>query len=362
MTSKALHSCFLCRRGKRRCDKNLPSCELCTRKGWKCSYPQRRGQRSASPPHSPDRAESANEANSIITRPASTKNGIISSHLVAAPSASSVTVNIAIGFLAPDLFREVSLEIPRPNLEIPEDVILSLGDRQELRETALQFFQITWMPIISRKSYFNAVLNPLSPLRRPTSLLALCIKLCCLEVRENGDEERTSLYRLTKKFYSEVESTEGLCIQVLQAGILIAIFEIGDAIYPGAYLTVGACARYGVALGLDKINRDRMGGDHNRAVSWMEIEEKRRAWWGVLILDRSVITLVMKNNFLLPHDNLVLVRADIFFIYRFLNLSNPSRFLATADPTFEDFLPVDDERFADAVRLPSTLPFLHKDM
>ncbi|KAF5013096.1 hypothetical protein F66182_15216, partial [Fusarium sp. NRRL 66182] len=123
------------------------------------------------------------------------------------------------------------------------------------------------------------------------------------------------------------------------AGILIAIFEIGDAIYPAAYLTVGACARYGVALGLDKINQDRMGGDHNRAVSWMEIEEKRRAWWGILILDRIS----------------VLIRADVFVMYRFLNLSNPSRILTTANPTFEDFLPVDDERFADA-RTPALSP------
>lgn len=51
----------------------------------------------------------------------------------------------------------------------------------------------------------------------------------------------------------------------------------------------------------------------------------------------------------------MLIRADVFVMYRFLNLSNPSRILTTANPTFEDFLPVDDERFADAVRLPYTV-------
>lgn len=313
MASKALHSCFLCRRGKRRCDKNLPSCQLCTRKGWKCTYPERRGQRSASPSHSLDRVESVNDPNPVVTRPPSTYNGIFAGHQAASPSTSSFAVNMAISFLAPDLFREVSLEIPRPNLDIPEHVAFNLGDRRRLRETALQFFNITWMPIISRKRYFNAVLNPLFPLRRPTSLLALCIKLCCLEVRDDGDEERTSLYRLTKKFYSEVESTELLCIQVLQAGILIAHFEIGDAIYPAAYLTVGACARYGVAMGLDKINQERMGGDHNRAVSWMEIEERRRAWWGVLILDRSVIPPCHSRIPIYFHiRSLMLVSIDLF--------------------------------------------------
>jgi hypothetical protein len=119
------------------------------------------------------------------------------------------------------------------------------------------------------------------------------MKLCCLEVLDDEGKERTSLYRLVNNFHSEVESTEGLCLQVLQAGILIAIFEIGDAIYPAAYLTVGACARYGVAMGLDKINQDRMGGDHDHAMSWIEIEERRRAWWGVLILDRSVTPVVV---------------------------------------------------------------------
>jgi hypothetical protein len=35
---------------------------------------------------------------------------------------------------------------------------------------------------------------------------------------------------------------------------------------------------------------------------------------------------------------------------RFLNFSNPSRSLATEDPAFEDFLPVDDNQFYDSVR------------
>lgn len=292
MTTKALHSCFLCRRGKCRCDKNLPSCQLCTRKGWKCTYPQRRGQRSASPPHNPsDRVESVNEPNSAIARSPLNNSGILSGRQATDPSTSSFAVNVAISFLAPDLSREVSLEIPRNTLDIPQDVTSNLGDRQRVQEAALEFFRITWMPIISRKRYFNTVLNPLSPLRRPTALLALCMKLCCLEPHHDDGDERISLYRLVKQFYSEVESTEGLCVQVLQAGILIAIFEIGDAIYPAAYLTVGSCSRYGVAMGLDKINQDRMGGEYNRAVSWIEIEERRRAWWGILILDRYVLAL-----------------------------------------------------------------------
>lgn len=287
MTSHALASCFFCRRSKRRCDKNLPACQLCIKKGLKCSYPRRRGQRAASPPSGVRGSESGDDSNSAHAEPVVAQSSNVS-QFQPVSSTSSFAVNAAISFLAPDLFREAGLEIPRLDLGIPDEVSLHLGDSQQVLETATKFFQMTWTPIVSRKRHLAAVLNPLSPSRRPTVLLHLCMKLCCLPV---DDENRTSLYRLIKRFYSEVESTGDLCVQVLQAAILIAVFEIGDAIYPAAYLTVGGCARYGIAMGLDKINKYRLGGKHTRAVSWMEIEEKRRVWWAVLTLDRSVLPI-----------------------------------------------------------------------
>ncbi|CEL03108.1 hypothetical protein ASPCAL04265 [Aspergillus calidoustus] len=330
MTTLATGSCFSCRRSKRRCDKRMPACQLCLRKGSKCAYPQRRGQRFASPIENTPGiewtigAESIPVPASIPLRPSSQSPLIPSSFARAT----------AIAFLAPSLFREASLDIPRLDLDIPPEIAAHLGDRQQMRETTAEFFQLTrsWMSIVSPRRHLAAVLNPLSATRRPSALLALCMKLCCLPVSRrddgdgdgDGDTERTSLYRLVKRFYAEVESTEGLCLQVLQAAVLIAVFEIGDAIYPAAYLTVGACARYGIAMGLDKVNKDRMGGGTRGtdAASWMDIEERRRVWWGVLILDR------------------------------FLNIADPTRSLATEDPAFEDFLPVDDEKFYDATAVP----------
>ncbi|GFP57810.1 hypothetical protein TASIC1_0009014700 [Trichoderma asperellum] len=50
-------------------------------------------------------------------------------------------------------------------------------------------------------------------------------------------------------------------------------------------------------------------------ISWPELEERRRAWWSLLVLDR------------------------------FLNLSDPSRHLVTPDPVIENWLPIDDAAF-----------------
>lgn len=286
MTSHALASCFFCRRSKRRCDKNLPTCQLCVKKGLKCSYPYRRG-RAASPPRGVHGSESGDDSNLAHPEPVIAQSNN-ASQFQPVSSTSSFAVNAAVSFIAPDLFREAGLEIPRLGLGIPDEVSLHLGDSQQVLETASKFFQMTWMPIVSRKRHLAAVLNPLAPSRRPTVLLNLCMKLCCLSVNDDEGRKRLSLYRSIKKFYYEVESTEDLCVQVLQAAIFIAVFEIGDAIYPAAYLTVGGCARYGVAMGLDKINKTRLGGEHNHTASWMEIEEKRRVWWAILNLDRSV--------------------------------------------------------------------------
>jgi len=280
-------SCFSCRRSKRRCDKSLPACQLCSRRGLECSYPQRRGQTAASPP---DNSPETRSITALAPTGSALDNGdteLQSGRTIHV--APSFAVTTAIRFIAPNLFRDASLEIPRLNLVIPDDVTFQLGDSQQVRDTTAKFFRLTrtWMPIVNRKRHVAAVLNTLTPCRRPTALLALCMKLCCLPVLDDDGAKRTSLYRLTKRFYSEVESTEDLSVQVLQAAICIAIFEIGDAIYPAAYLTVGVCARYAIAMGLDNVNKERMGGG-NRAASWMEIEEARRAWWGVLVLDRCV--------------------------------------------------------------------------
>ncbi|KAF5626830.1 Zn(II)2Cys6 transcription factor [Fusarium tjaetaba] len=266
------------------------SCFSC-RESIGCYYPQHRGQKNPSPI-----GEGPNLENAAAGRISETSQ----------PKKAQVLVNPeAIRFLAPDLFRDMNLQVPRVNWEIPAEIDTQLGGRQQMQETTKVFLQLTksWMPIVNGKRHLAAVLNPLVPLRRPTALLALCMKLCCLPV--DKVEEKRVLYELVKKLYAEVERQEDSCLQLMQSAVFIAVFEMGDAIFPAAYLTVGALARYGMATGMDKINQTALGKDCAATVgaSWADIEEMRRVWWGALILDR------------------------------------------TADPSFEDFLPVDDDFF-----------------
>jgi hypothetical protein len=70
----------------------------------------------------------------------------------------------------------------------------------------------------------------------------------------------------------------------LQAGILLSLYELGHAIYPGAYFSVGACMRYAHALGIHSGASSRA----RKPLTLRELEEESRAWWAVVILDRLV--------------------------------------------------------------------------
>ncbi|KAL2688924.1 hypothetical protein Neosp_002974 [[Neocosmospora] mangrovei] len=221
-------------------------------------------------------------------------------------------------FLAPDMFSELRLQIPSLEWDIPDDVAFHLGDRQQMQDITTAFLLLSrpWMPIVNGRRHLAAITNPLLvPMRRPRALLTLCMKLYPLPPDDKvSDEARHSLYLVIKKFYADVERVEDPCLEIMQAAVLIAVFEMGDAIYPAAYFTIGALARYGLALGLDKINQHTTGAGLGitAGASWIDIEEMRRVWWGALILDS----------------------------------------LSTTDPLYEDYLPVDDEKFRSATSTP----------
>ncbi|KAM0449469.1 hypothetical protein ACHAO4_007487 [Trichoderma viride] len=325
-------ACFPCRHSKRRCDKSLPACQLCVRKGVECSYPTRRAQKYVVLPQSSEtsRATAPTRDNSI-TSGISRSSESVSLEREASLEASDAATDIvqlfatatAIQFIAPRIFREAHLEIPRINIAIPKDVAAHVGDLGQIRDIYATFSSqaVIWTPVIFRKNFFNIALNPLSPRRTEGILMCLCMKLYCTSAPSYEDDGKRTLYRIVKEFYAEVEATGIMSVCILQSALLIAVYEIGNAIYPAAYMTVGSCARYGVALGLDKLMVS-LRGEGNLGKPWMEIEEMRRVWWGILILDR------------------------------FLNLGNPSRCLTTKDPAYDDYLPVDDRTFLDATAKP----------
>lgn len=131
----------------------------------------------------------------------------------------------------------------------------------------------------------------------------------------NKSDPKSPSYLAIKRTLAETEIAGIFSLQLLQATILIALYEVGHAIYPAAYTSVGTCAQYALAQGIDAYTSIDL---NSTALTLLDQEEKRRAWWAILILDR------------------------------FVNIGYPKRALTTHDPASDALLPIDDAMFDQA--------------
>jgi hypothetical protein len=142
----------------------------------------------------------------------------------------------------------------------------------------------TRIPIISAKR-FNERLPSLS-LTTPADFTTLCM---CMYLSQEPpalqtESMQSSLYVNIKSFVSLLEATSYESLEVVQCRLLLAVYEMGHNIYPAASISIGACARMARFIGLNKSSEQSL----ERESAKMYTEERRRVWWGVVNLDRSV--------------------------------------------------------------------------
>lgn len=186
-------------------------------------------------------------------------------------------------FLDPRVLQHSCIQTPENAIRTSPHVSSLLGDASNTMNVALHFFDTihVWLPIISKKRFFELE-NRQPSLRPQLQFLLICMKLVTSVLPEYPSNPRTSLYYMAKQLHLEMEMAGILSTPVLQAGILISMYELGHAIYPSAFLTIGACARYAYALGMNKGAMSAM----TQPFTWVEREERRRLWWAIVILDR----------------------------------------------------------------------------
>lgn len=120
-------------------------------------------------------------------------------------------------------------------------------------------------------------------LHQEGDIALLVLSMQMLGSRQCGNaQSEESIYLCIKHLIFQLEQAGILSITFLQALLLTALYELGQGIYPAAYLSIGNCARYAVALGLDR----EIFNWVQHASDWVVMEEKHRVWWAILILDR----------------------------------------------------------------------------
>jgi hypothetical protein len=181
-----------------------------------------------------------------------------------------------------NVFQQYQVEIPKPTLLLPPNISKVIRGQENRDIIAAEYFTTThsWMPIISKKSFYANINAPSSQIRADYALLILAMELICWVPEDNNP--RTPAYVALKSFYLDLEVQGLVSLQVLQAGILISLFELGHAIFPSAAVSVDACVRYGCALGINWNAKFPA----KRPFSWVDLDEQNRVWWAVVILDR----------------------------------------------------------------------------
>lgn len=139
-----------------------------------------------------------------------------------------------------------------------------------------------WLPFLSRQRFLERVLNPLRPVRTGSMMLIAAMKLLANCPPQSTSE--AAGYMSIKAGLLQAEVSGLLDFHIFQASVLISLYELGHAIYPSAYMTVGYCIRYGLALGVSKSIECGVQGE----IDMVHLEEQRRGWWAILVLERYV--------------------------------------------------------------------------
>lgn len=162
-------------------------------------------------------------------------------------------------------------------------MILEIGDLSQRGDIASLFFSTihTWLPFVSRQKILRGVLQS-EACRADEALLLLAMKLVNLAPFGDHGSAQTVTYSATLDFFSTLHKRGCLTVATLQAAILLAIYELGHAIYPAAYISVSSCVQFATIMGLNWTISPWL----TKGLSWIEAEELRRIWWTVVILER----------------------------------------------------------------------------
>ncbi|KAI1414144.1 hypothetical protein F5Y13DRAFT_22598 [Hypoxylon sp. FL1857] len=284
MDRRARFACVACRRLKRKCPKELPSCSLCRRLEKRCEYPPRARNLHEPTDHElSTSSESLNgEADLQLLSPVSTELHS-TFRKGTAPGRGDVYSFPAMYFLDPEVcIKPLSPDSAQPITPTPSSSSLPSEALMVYEKYFSTIHQ--WLPILSKKRVrYHMAQNGSIP-DSAAHLLFLCMKLVSEPPQQEVSARADKTYMRVLETLLKVENSRLPCLQLLQSVILISVYEISHAIYPAAYLRVGHASRLCIMMGFhDRKHATQLFKD---PVTWTAREEERRAWWAVFCLDR----------------------------------------------------------------------------
>jgi hypothetical protein len=202
-------------------------------------------------------------------------------------SSSSSSSNTSLECLTPPLHADFDL-----NVSMSAFAVLDGVEAHYARFMGLYFNSThSWLTIVRKQRFIKRVAASKHKAEAEVAILLLAMRLVAEPfdfTKTQGDASRDTLYQAAKNLHAIIQASKGPSLELIQAGVLIALFEHNSAIADAAYDTLVNCFRMSQYLGLDMIHSGTKS--KNSYVSAIE-EERRRTYWGIVALDRYALHL-----------------------------------------------------------------------
>ena len=204
---------------------------------------------------------------------------------------SLILISPELGILLSKLNTNVSFSSAQSDLPSHFGVIPAFQPSELIRADLnhLYFDRVhLFAPILSSHRYFARAARPMNA-TAPFVVLQYAMWTLAACLGSQFKEIRCSLYNQTRTLLGEFEHniiTDSLPIEVVQAWLLLAIYEITQVNYDRGWLSAGRCFRLVQLMKLYEI--DVPNGFAEFGSSFIELEERRRTFWMAYILDRFI--------------------------------------------------------------------------
>ena len=191
-------------------------------------------------------------------------------------------------FLDPDYFQPLAQSFLKAAkvTQIQQDFRFTATEPGDVLENYVSTVH-DWFPILSMKRLRQDLKSHDTRDNDDLQVLLICMRLISASTPTTASTLQHSEendYLLARQYCLFAESGGFITLRLMQSLLLIALYEYGHAIYPAAYLTIGRAVRLGTMMGLHL--PQHASQLFVRAETWTLCEEQRRAWWGIILLDR----------------------------------------------------------------------------
>ncbi|KAK4140139.1 uncharacterized protein C8A04DRAFT_15211 [Dichotomopilus funicola] len=284
--------CFTCKARKKKCDKVLPSCGYCSGKRVHCTYASQLTPSTEIGPRTPSTTTDTDIGTGTGTSPAARHVSVLRSAPLAADVRFTLnTIPTEPSAAAVSLYLEANRLI-RATGQFPDEIY-----------TRYRLGIHTHLPVICLETFDN---NLFTLATAPTPHFSVLLVAICLitylpeavpqpaGAGARSTIDRTTLHLAARSLFAQVRVSSPHSVHLIQAGLLLAVYEYARGHADDAFTSLGECTRMAYAAHIwrnispprpPNANLEDLPG--HSASSYLDAEEATNTWWGLIICERA---------------------------------------------------------------------------